>query len=70
MANVLLSTPRLGFVVATRAALAFGAGLLLSKRLGSRRRPLGQGLVALGVLSTVPALMFVREGRRHRRARR
>ena len=49
MANIVLSTPKLGFIVATRAALAFGAALLVSKRLGARRRAVGQGLVALGV---------------------
>ena len=70
MANIVLSTPKFGFVVATRAALAFGAALLVSKRLGGRRRAVGQGLVALGALSTVPALMFVRESRREARVRR
>jgi hypothetical protein len=55
-----LTTPELGFVVGTRAALAAGAGLLLSGRLSSlTRRRLGAALVALGALTTLPALRLL-----------
>ena len=70
MANIVLSTPKLGFIVATRAALAFGAALLVSKRLGARRRAFGQGLVALGAATTIPALMLIRDSRQGVRRRR
>lgn len=61
MANITLSTPKFGFIVATRAALALGVGLLVSERLeeGNRRRA-GAMLAALGVLATIPAVMFIR----------
>jgi hypothetical protein len=43
-----LSLPELLFVIATRAALAAGVGLLLSDRLrGGRRRQVGLTLIAL-----------------------
>ena len=58
-----LTTPQLAFVVGTRAALAAGAGLLLSGRLSkAARRRLGTALVALGALTTFPALRLL--GRR------
>ena len=38
MKDIMLSTPKFGFIVATRAALALGAGLLLSSRLDSDQR--------------------------------
>ena len=64
MKDIMLKTPELGFIVATRAALALGAGLLLSSRLNSgKRRALGSALVAVGALSTIPALMLVRRSR-------
>ena len=60
-----LSAPKLGFVVGTRAALALGAGLLISRRLSeSRRRSIGKALVALGVATTVPAAILVSRSRR------
>lgn len=68
MRDIVLSTPKLGFIVATRAALALGAGLLLSSRLNFRkRRAVGGALVAVGALSTIPALMLIRRGRNGRR---
>jgi hypothetical protein len=64
MKDIVLSTPKFGFIVATRAALALGAGLLLSSRLDSdKRRNIGRTLVAVGVLSTIPALMLIRRSR-------
>jgi hypothetical protein len=57
----LVLDPRLfGFVVATRAALAFGAGLLLANRIPeARRRAIGLTLVAIGAATTVPAALSV-----------
>jgi hypothetical protein len=65
MKSVLLSLPTFGFVVATRAALAFGVGLLVSGRIpAARRRTVGLALVALGAAATVPAVLALRAGRR------
>ena len=65
MRNVVLSLPKFGFIVATRAALAVGIGLLISERLDeSRRRRVGKTLVALSGLATIPALRFVARGRK------
>lgn len=51
-----LTTPQVAFVVGTRAALAVGIGLLISRRLPELvRRRLGIGLVAFGALTTIPA---------------
>ena len=51
-----LSTPQVAFIVGTRAALAAGVGLLVSKKLPQDvRKRLGIGLVALGALTTIPA---------------
>jgi hypothetical protein len=58
-------------IVATRAALAFGVGLLVSERLSpARRRVLGLGLVTGGLLSTVPAVHWVRRALRRGRLQR
>jgi hypothetical protein len=58
--NLILSPPLLGFVVGTRAALAFGLGLLLADRFpASRRRAVGLTLVAIGAATTIPAAMSV-----------
>ena len=58
-----LSLPEFVFVIATRAALAAGVGLLLSDRLrGGKRRQIGLTLIALGALTTLPAAIFVRQG--------
>jgi len=48
------------FVVATRAALGMGLGLLFAERLShERRRALGIALVGLGAATTVPAVRFL-----------
>jgi hypothetical protein len=58
--NLVLSPPILGFVIGTRAALAFGLGLLLADRIPeSRRRAVGLTLVAIGAATTIPAAMSV-----------
>ena len=63
MRNVVLKLPTLGFVVATRAALGVGLGLLLSQQMSEgRRKRVGMALVALGAAATVPAAMAVFRG--------
>jgi hypothetical protein len=53
-----LSFPEFGFIVATRAALGAGIGLLLAGKLGRRqRRYIGSTLVAVGVVTTIPAAL-------------
>jgi len=65
MRDIVLSTPKFGFIVATRAALALGVGLLISRRLTEpRRRNVGRTLVTVGALATIPAAMFVARSRR------
>jgi len=60
MNRVNLSRPEFAFVVATRAILGVGIGLLLADRLGRRhRRRVGAALAAIGVLSTIPAAFAI-----------
>ena len=59
-----LSLPEFGFIVATRAALGAGVGLLATGRVCRRtRQRLGLGLLTLGALTTIPAA-FLLFGRR------
>ena len=61
MKNLSLRLPMFGFIVATRAALGFGAGLLLSSRIPAhRRRVIGMSLVALGAATTIPAIKAIK----------
>jgi len=56
MKTVTLPLPMFGFIVATRAALGVGLGLLVADRLPQeRRRAAGAMLVAIGALTTIPA---------------
>jgi hypothetical protein len=65
MKTTVLDVPAFAFVVATRAALAAGIGLLLSDRLPAhRRRIIGSALVAAGAVTTIPAAMAVMRSRR------
>jgi len=58
--RVELSLPEFGFVVATRAVLGAGLGLLASSAFDKRaRKRLGALLVAFGALTTLPALYLV-----------
>jgi hypothetical protein len=60
-----LTAPMFGFIVATRAALAFGMGLLVADRMPeARRRALGLTLVVIGAATTFPALQALRASRR------
>jgi hypothetical protein len=71
MKTMILEAPVFAFVVATRAALAGGVGLLLSERLSAeRRRALGTALVAIGAATTIPAVVAVVRGLRRSRRRR
>jgi hypothetical protein len=65
MKQVLLDLPALGFVVATRAALGVGIGLLLSSHIPEqRRRALGMTLIGIGVTTTLPAVQAILDGMR------
>lgn len=56
MRHLVLKPPALVYIAATRAMLGFGLGLLLSDRIRrARRRTLGRTLVAVGVITTIPA---------------
>jgi len=65
MRDANLSLPKLAFVVMTRAALGSGVGLLASAGLPKRsRKRLGASLLAVGAVTTLPALWFVFGGRK------
>ena len=55
MAKHTLSTPQLMFVVATRAMLGAGIGLLASTRLKGRVKKTGLTLALIGAATTIPA---------------
>jgi putative Mn2+ efflux pump MntP len=60
--KVTLALPELGLIAMTRAMLGVGIGLLLSEALDKRTaRGVGIALAAVGVLTTVPLLLHVRE---------
>jgi hypothetical protein len=61
--RVNLPLPLLFGIVATRAALGVGIGLLIADKLKDKRRPVGAALVAIGVLTTVPAALAVLQAR-------
>lgn len=55
-----LPAPGFFFIVATRALLGAGVGLLVSDKLDRKqRRAVGATLVALGALTTIPALIVL-----------
>jgi hypothetical protein len=60
----------LGFVISTRAALAAGVGLVVADRLSSeQRRRVGFTLIAIGAVSTIPALRWVLRSARRSQVR-
>lgn len=64
MTEMVVNPPLLGFIVGTRAALAFGVGLLVATRIPeARRRVIGRTLVAIGAATTVPAVVALRRRR-------
>ena len=57
-----MALPELGLIAMTRGMLGVGIGLLLSEVLDRRTaRSVGIALAAVGVLTTVPLLLRVRE---------
>jgi hypothetical protein len=55
-----LTTPQLGFIIVTRAAIGMGIGLLASLRLKEKQRKIvGGSLLAVGAATTIPALRMV-----------
>jgi hypothetical protein len=66
MHRLALSPPLLGFLIGTRAALAFGIGLLVADRIPrARRRVLARTLIAVGAATTVPAAIAIARSRTH-----
>ena len=61
--KTVLSIPDLALIGMTRGLLGAGVGLLLADKLDeTQRRPLGWGLVAIGLLSTLPLALQVFSG--------
>ena len=61
MRTLELKLPVFASIVVTRAALGFGAGLLLSDKMSARKRKaIGLALVTLGAATTIPAIQTVR----------
>jgi hypothetical protein len=58
--DVTLKPGLLGLIVGTRAALAFGVGLLVASRIPeSRRRSIALTLIGIGAATTVPLVRSV-----------
>jgi hypothetical protein len=67
MHNLNLTVPELAFIAGTRGALGAGVGLLLSQKLtDTQRRAAGSALLAVGLLTTIPAALAVFGGHRRR----
>ncbi len=65
MKQVQLNYQTLGFVVATRALIGLGIGLLVADRVApSRRRAIGAALVGAGAAATIPAVRAILQGTR------
>jgi putative Mn2+ efflux pump MntP len=59
--RITLTLPDIGLIAMTRGALGVGIGLLLSNSLEKEeRRSAGLALVAVGVLTTLPILLRLR----------
>jgi hypothetical protein len=55
-----LSLPEIALIAVTRAAIGFGAGLLLADKFKrERRKTIGWSLFLTGVASTIPIAMHV-----------
>ena len=61
--RVTLPLPMLFGIVATRAALGVGIGLLIADKLKDKRRAVGTALVVIGAATTVPAALAVMRAR-------
>jgi hypothetical protein len=65
MRTVTLTLPMMGFVIATRAALAAGLALMFADRIpAGRRRAVGTALAAVGAATTVPIVSWLFTHRR------
>jgi hypothetical protein len=63
MNQIVLKIPNFAFIIATRAALGAGVGLLIANKLSrSQRTTIGKALITIGAATTVPALLFIRRG--------
>jgi len=61
MKKITAQLPVFAAIVATRAALAFGLGLLVAAKIPEhRRRAIALARDALGARTTIPAVRFVR----------
>ena len=59
--RISLALPEIGLIAITRGALGVGIGLLLSNGLEkNERRSAGLALLAVGVLTTIPILLRLR----------
>jgi hypothetical protein len=59
--RITLGLPEIGLIAMTRGALGVGIGLLLSDGLEkNERRSAGLALLAVGVLTTIPILLRLR----------
>jgi putative Mn2+ efflux pump MntP len=59
--RITLALPEIGLIAMTRGALGVGIGLLLSNGLEKNgRRSAGLALLAVGVLTTIPILLRLR----------
>ena len=59
--RITLGLPEIGLIAMTRGALGAGIGLLLSNGLEKdERRSAGLALLAVGVLTTIPILLRLR----------
>ena len=59
--HITLSLPEIGLIAMTRGALGVGIGLLLSNGLEKdERRSAGLALLTVGVLTTIPILLRLR----------
>jgi hypothetical protein len=59
--RITLALPEIGLIAMTRGALGVGIGLLLSNGLEKdERRSAGLALLAVGVLTTIPILLRLR----------
>jgi hypothetical protein len=55
-----------GFIIGTRAALAFGVGLLVADRIPTaRRRSIARVLIAIGAATTIPAVVVAKRTAGH-----
>jgi hypothetical protein len=58
--TLVLNVPTFGFMVATRAMIGAGIGMLVGARLpANRRRAVALALIAVGAVSTVPGLRAI-----------